>query len=131
METTPTLEFPSANGKVYRLKKTLYGLKQSHKTRFERLIMFSRDVAICRVEHMIYCLLSILQKGRYISYLIYRWYCIAEYANWEIILPMCSKDLGSFKYILIIEVVKRRQGIFIFQWKYVLDFLKEIGNAWL
>lgn len=37
------------------------------------------------------------------------------------------KDLGSLRYILRIEVVWSKQGIFIFQQKYVLNVLKGIG----
>ncbi|XP_072087332.1 uncharacterized mitochondrial protein AtMg00810-like [Arachis hypogaea] len=38
------------------------------------------------------------------------------------------KDLGKLKYFLGIEVAYSRQGIFIFQRKYILDLLKEIGK---
>jgi len=35
------------------------------------------------------------------------------------------KDLASLKYFLGIEVARPKHGLFIFQWKYVLDLLKE------
>ena len=38
------------------------------------------------------------------------------------------KDLGELKYFLGIEVAYSRQGIFISQRKYILDFLKETGK---
>jgi len=38
------------------------------------------------------------------------------------------KDLGKLKYILGIEVVYSRQGIFISQRKYIFDLLKETGK---
>lgn len=37
------------------------------------------------------------------------------------------KDLRSLRYFLGIEIFRLKQGIFISQQKYVLDFLKEIG----
>lgn len=37
------------------------------------------------------------------------------------------KDLGALKYFLGIEVLKSKEGIFICQRKYILDFLAEIG----
>ena len=36
-------------------------------------------------------------------------------------------DLGQLKYFLGIEVLRSRGGIFISQWKYVLDLLAETG----
>ncbi|KAM1758638.1 hypothetical protein ACFX11_007747 [Malus domestica] len=35
------------------------------------------------------------------------------------------KDLGALKYFLGIEVARSQQGIFLSQWKYVLDILIE------
>ena len=37
------------------------------------------------------------------------------------------KDLGNLRYLLGIEVVRSRKGIFISQRKYILNLLKEIG----
>ena len=37
------------------------------------------------------------------------------------------KDLRRLKYFLGIEVLRSHRGIFISQWKYVLDLLAEIG----
>ncbi|GJX76813.1 putative reverse transcriptase, RNA-dependent DNA polymerase [Tanacetum coccineum] len=37
------------------------------------------------------------------------------------------KDLGRLKYFLGIEVIRSKQGIFMYQKKYVLDLLAEIG----
>ena len=36
------------------------------------------------------------------------------------------KNLGGLKYFMGIEVAKSKQGIFIFQRKYVLDILTEV-----
>ena len=37
------------------------------------------------------------------------------------------KDLENLKYFLGIEVARSRHGIFLSQWKYILDLLKETG----
>lgn len=37
------------------------------------------------------------------------------------------KDLGSLRYFLGIEVARSTQCIFLSQWKYVMDLLKEAG----
>lgn len=37
------------------------------------------------------------------------------------------KNLGKFKYFLGMEFTKSNEGIFINQYKYILDLLKEIG----
>ena len=37
------------------------------------------------------------------------------------------KDLGKLKYFLGIEMARSKQGIFISQQKYVIDFLRETG----
>ena len=37
------------------------------------------------------------------------------------------KDLGPLKYFLGMEFARSKEGIFVNQWKYVLDLLNEIG----
>lgn len=37
-----------------------------------------------------------------------------------------TKDLGTVKYILGVEVIRSKKRIFLFQMKYVLDFLSEM-----
>ncbi|CAL8077259.1 unnamed protein product [Prunus armeniaca] len=37
------------------------------------------------------------------------------------------KDLGALKYFLSIEVARLEQGIFLSQWKYILDILTDTG----
>ena len=38
------------------------------------------------------------------------------------------KELGELKYFLGIKVAQSKHGIFLSQWKYVLDLLAEIGT---
>ncbi|XP_059627930.1 uncharacterized mitochondrial protein AtMg00810-like [Cornus florida] len=38
------------------------------------------------------------------------------------------KDLGSLRYFLSIEVCRSKKGVFISQWKFVLDLLAETGR---
>ena len=39
-----------------------------------------------------------------------------------------TKDLGMLKYFLGVEVTRSKQGILLFQRKYVLDMLSKIGK---
>ena len=39
-----------------------------------------------------------------------------------------TKDLGMLKYFLVVEVMRSKRGIFLYQRKYVLDLLSEIGK---
>ena len=45
----------------------------------------------------------------------------------QLFLEFEMKDLGNLKYSLRIEVLRSKKGIFINQWKYVLDLLAETG----
>jgi len=108
MEILPRLEDSSSVGKVFKLKKVLYGLKQSPRAWFER---FSRAMQRFGYKHsQADHTLFIKQNSKH------------RLANeFEI------KDFGNLKYFLSIEVARSKYSIFISQQKYILDLLKELG----
>ncbi|KAL6327587.1 hypothetical protein AAG906_021878 [Vitis piasezkii] len=90
--------------KVCKLKKSLYGLKQSPRAWMTILIMYVNDIILTgddtrEVER--------LKKVLATEFKV--------------------KDLGQMWYFLGMEVARSRKGISISQRKYVLDLLTEIG----
>jgi len=134
MEIPPGLSIPEVAGKVCKLKKSLYGLKQSPRAWFDR---FKR--ALCAMKY-IQCngdhTLFYRHSGRKITIL-------AVYVD-DIIITGDDegeikrlkenlskefevKDLGQLKYFLGIEIARNPKGIVLSQRKYILDLLHETG----
>ena len=135
MDVPPGFEDIKTEGKVCRLKKSLYGLKQSPRAWFERFTqaMLKYGFKQSQVDHTLFIKHS--SQGKTTALIVYvddivltgddveemkklKGYLSSEF---EI------KDLGPLKYFLGIEVARSRHGIFISQRKYVLDLLKETG----
>ena len=122
----------SKDGKVCKLRKSLYGLKQSPHAWFNRFakslhyqgytqansdyMLFykhrNEKVTILRV-YMDDIILTSNDKGE------------RERLKEKLALEFKMKDLGSLHIFLEIEVARSREGISISQRKYVLDLLKE------
>ncbi|EOY32426.1 Cysteine-rich RLK (RECEPTOR-like protein kinase) 8 [Theobroma cacao] len=92
-------------GKVCRLRKSLYGLKQSPRTWFGRFSDVVLEFGLLQSSD---------QQGIH---------------DLEVFLQakFHMKDLGSLKYFLRIEVTCSKKGISLSQRKYVLDLLKNVG----
>ena len=132
----PPPGFTPKGGKVCKLRKSLYGLKQSPRAWFERLshsmeaygfkqaladhtLFYKRDggnitLLLVYVDDMIVTGNNTSEIERL------RCYLTKEFE---------MKDLGALKYFLGIEVSRSKQGIFLSQRKYVLDLLVETGNS--
>jgi hypothetical protein len=131
MEVPPGYSKPEMVGKVCRLKKSLYGLKQSPRAWFDRFrrALCAMGYKQCNGDHTIFY----KHSGRKITML-------AVYVD-DIIITgddkakiKCLKgnlsrefevkDLGQLKYFLGIEIVRNPKGIVLSQRKYVMDLVK-------
>ncbi|KAG8473962.1 hypothetical protein CXB51_033910 [Gossypium anomalum] len=127
--------FEGSKGQVCKLKKSLYGLKQSPRAWFNRFAkaMTSRHYTQGQADHTLFykhsdngkcCILIvyvddiILTGGDSIE--IER---LKEFLSLEFQL----KDLGNLRYFLGMEVARSKAGISISQRKYVLDLLSKVG----
>ncbi|KAG8479954.1 hypothetical protein CXB51_025047 [Gossypium anomalum] len=127
--------FEGSKGQVCKLKKSLYGLKQSPRAWFNRFAkaMTSRHYTQGQADHTLFykysdngkCCILIVYVDDIIltgddSIEIER---IKEFLSLEFQL----KDLGNLRYFLGMEIARSKAGISISQRKYVLDLLSEVG----
>ena len=108
MEAPPgySQEFSIAEG--CRIKRALYGLKQSPRAWFGRFTTAMKKFSYrqCNSDHTLF-----LKKGKD------KITCLKIYVD----------DMGNLKYFLGIKVLRSKRGSFIHQRKYILDFLAESG----
>jgi len=134
MEVPPGFATDQTKGKVLRLKKSLYGLKQSPRAWFDRLrrAMCNMGYKQCNGDHTVFY----RHSGSHVTIL-------AVYVDDMIITGDDSleisrlkknlsnefevKDLGQLRYFLGIEIARSPRGIVLSQRKYVLDLLDETG----
>lgn len=134
MEAPPGFSKEFKEGEVCRLKRALYGLKQSPRAWFGRftLAMKQNGYKQSNADHTLF----LKQRGKLIT-------CLIIYVDDMVITGSDEeemarlrnnlfqefemKDLGNLQYFLEIEVQRSPQGIFISQRKYVLDLLAETG----
>lgn len=120
---------------VCKLRKILYGLKQSPRAWFGK---FSQTLEIfginkCKSDHSVFHKTS--KQG--IILLVVHMDDIVITENDEegitslkqfIHTHLQTKDLGELKYFLGVEVIRSNNGIFLCQRKYILDLLTETGK---
>ncbi|CAL8991397.1 unnamed protein product, partial [Prunus brigantina] len=134
MDMPPGID-ETSQGIVCRLRKSLYGLKQSHRAWFGRFSQAMQKCGYCpsQADHTLFLRHS--QDGRitivivYVDDIIMTGYDIEEINKLKINLSkeFDIKDLGTLQYFLGIEVAHSKEGIFVSQRKYVLDLLTETG----
>ena len=122
---------------VCRLRKSLYGLKQSPQALFARFTtaMRNRGYQQCNEEHTLFYSHSPL--GGVVILLVYVDDIIITgddnlvIAKLELYLAseFAIKHLGPLRYFLGIEVAYSSNGLFICQRKYTMDLLQDIGKA--
>ncbi|CAL8174271.1 unnamed protein product [Prunus armeniaca] len=119
---------------VCKLKKSLYGLKQSPRAWFDRFTKSTKNFGYIQsnVDHTLF----LKRDGRRLTALIVyvddivvtgndtgEQLKLQKYLSQEFEM----KDLGDLKYILGMDVARSTTGIFLSQRKYVLDLLTETG----
>ena len=135
MRPPPGLENLVKPGNVLRLKKAIYGLKQSPRAWYHKLstTLNGRGFSKSEADHTLFTHTS--QRG-IVVILIYVDDIIITGSDKEgIILTKAFlkssfdiKDLGELKYFLGIEICRSKEGLFISQRKYILDLLSEAGD---
>nr|XP_019706570.1 uncharacterized protein LOC109505944 [Elaeis guineensis] len=134
MQILPGFETRATIGKVCKLKHSLYGLKQSPRTWFNR---FSRTVKGMgyKQSNADNTLLYRHLKGKKTILLVYVDDIVITGDDHHEIKQLKEKlkqafkvkDLGPLRYFLGIEVGRSSKYIFLSQRKYVLDLLSETG----
>ena len=122
-------------GKVCRLRKSLYGLKQSPRAWFSRFseVVLSMNFIRCQSDHT--CFIHRRPDGRCVIISVYVDDIIItgddtsgiEKVKQTLRKAFDTKDLGHLRYFLGIEVARSRRGISLSQRKYVLDLLQDTG----
>ena len=131
----PGLENRSNQKLVCRLKKSLYGLKQSPRAWFDRFTRTLTDNGYlqCQADHTLFVKGEF--RGKMAILIVYVDDIILTGDDSEEILRLKKvlatefeiKDLGTLKYFLGMEVARSQEGIVISQRKYILDLLNETG----
>ncbi|KAJ4703138.1 Retrovirus-related Pol polyprotein from transposon TNT 1-94 [Melia azedarach] len=133
MEIPPGFATQTTINKVCKLRKSLYGLKQSPRAWFDRFTKAIKGFGYnqCQADHTMFIKQSF--AGRKAILIVYVDDIILTGDHEEETLKLKEflakefeiKDLGSLKYFLGMEVARSKKGISVSQRKYVLDLLKE------
>jgi Reverse transcriptase (RNA-dependent DNA polymerase) len=134
MEVPPGFGTKQTVGKVCRLKKSLYGLKQSPRAWFDRFrkAMVGMGYQQTNADHTVF----FKRHGAHITVLaVYVDDMIISRNDEEEIALLKRKlgkefevkDLGQLRYFLGIEIARGAERIVLSQRKYVLDLLAETG----
>ncbi|WMV28080.1 hypothetical protein MTR67_021465 [Solanum verrucosum] len=135
MDYPPGYEIPRLHDyRICRLKKSLYGLKQSPRVWFGKFTKSMKAFGYTQsnTDHTLFLK---RQQGKIIALIVYvddmvvtgtdpeERKALQSYLSKEFKL----KDLGPLKFFLEIEVSRSSKGIFLSQKKYTLNLLKETG----
>jgi transposase InsO family protein len=135
MSLPPGFEENLGRDKVCRLKKSLYGLKQSPRAWFERFgnVVKKHGFTQSQADHTLFFKHS--HEGKiailivYVDDIIMTGDDVNEISDLKRRLEaeFDIKDLGKLKYFLGMEFARSKEGIFLNQRKYILDLLTETG----
>ena len=130
MKQPPRFVAQGEIGKVYRLRKSLYGLKQSPRAWFGK---FSQAIEAFGMQKSKFDHFVFSKNSSYgiILLIVYVDDIVITRSDSKGILSLKSflhsqfhtNDLGMLKYFLGIEVMRSKQGIMLSQQKYVLNML--------
>ncbi|KAL0641599.1 hypothetical protein Bca4012_102628 [Brassica carinata] len=134
MYPPPGLDHLVKKGNVLRLKKAIYGLKQSPRAWYNKLstTLNGRGFRKSELDHTLFTLTT---PSGMVALLVYMDDIIITgsdkegiKATKEFLKSMFEiKDLGEMKYFLGIEICRSKEGLFMSQRKYTLDLLKDAG----
>ncbi|KAG7559402.1 Ribonuclease H-like superfamily [Arabidopsis thaliana x Arabidopsis arenosa] len=135
MKPPSGLEDHNAPGKVFKLKKAIYGLKQSPRAWYHKLstTLLDRGFKKSEADNTLFTLPS---KEGIVVILVYVDDIIIS-GNDKVGIQETKaflksvfdiKDLGELKYFLGIEVCRSKEGLFLSQRKYTLDLLSQVGK---
>ena len=121
--------------KVCKLRKSLYGLKQSPRVWFDKFTKAIKKYGYSQgqADHTLFTKFSFNGKISVLIIYIDDISMTGDYAegisSLKEVLPkeFDIKDLGTLKYFLGMEVAPSKKGIVVSQQKYILDLLKETG----
>ncbi|RVW37266.1 Retrovirus-related Pol polyprotein from transposon TNT 1-94 [Vitis vinifera] len=135
MDILAGLETTSNFNKVCRLRKSLYGLKQSPRAWFERFTKVVKGYRFvqCQSDHTLF--VKHFPEGKLAIIIVYVDDIILTGDHEEKIDLLKKlltkefeiKDLGNLKYFLGMEIARLKKGIAVSQRKYILDLLNETG----
>lgn len=120
--------------KVCRLRKSLYGLKQSPRCWFAKLSNALKSFGFVQ-SYEDYSLFSFIEANICLHILVYvddfiiAGNDISTIHRFKNYLHKCfkMKDLGKLKYFLGLEIARGPEGIFVSQRKYALNIITECG----
>ncbi|RDX96421.1 hypothetical protein CR513_20926, partial [Mucuna pruriens] len=122
MEQPPSFVAQGESGLVCKLRRSLYGLKQSPRAWFEKFSQVVQNFGMTRINvYLVVYVDDIVITGNdevKISQL--KQYLFSHFQ---------TKDLGHLKYFLGIEVAQSKEDIVISQKKYALDILQETSMS--
>ena len=123
-----------SSGKVAKLRKSLYGLKQSPRAWFDKFVkaIKRQGYTQAQADHTLFFKHKV---GKVTILIVYVEDIIITGDDIEEIVRVKKglasefemKDLGKLQYFLGMEIARSQEGISVSQRKYVLDLLKETG----
>ena len=135
MEQPPRFATQVEIGRVYRLPKSLYGLKQNPRVWFGKFSQAIEEFGMqnSKSNHSVFYKNS---SSSIILLVVYVDDIVITRSDFKGISSLKSflqsqfhiEDLGMLRYFLSIEVMRSKHGIFLSQRKYVFDLLSEIGK---
>lgn len=137
MDILSGFETEHTKGKFCKLWKLLYGLKQSPRAWFDRLIKVLKFDGYTQSQANLTFFIKQFDHGKVTMLIVYVDDIVLTRNHEEemkrIKLLLSNKfeikDLGSLRYFLGMEVVRSKQEILVSQWKYALDLLSETGMS--
>ncbi|CAI8618372.1 unnamed protein product [Vicia faba] len=124
----------SKSCQVCKLVKSLYGLKQASRQWFEKLTIFLQAQGFTHA-HADHTLFTKSDASSFTSILVYVDDIILDGTSLTMFADLKRaldrifhiKDLGQLKFFLGLEVTRSHKGITLFQRKYCLELLQDVG----